>query len=879
MSLLKANNIQLSNNERVVFKNNDVLSKYEIENLLQSRTDMLQNTIEQKIKTYKSIYNIFLKEDDDVLDHLENVKNIEISNCNFSFSQLGQELESQQHHILNQIKNKIDKVEKLSLSNDILLSAYNLQLQDNTKIINDEIELIKEKTLPFVVQQGSNTWTPMGNYLKGTRHINQEFGNQISMSSNGQRIFVLSGAHNSIQLYQFNQSQHDWKLIHEHNDSHRYYHSIALSKDGQRYVLGDPYADDVKGHVKIYEFYERKKEWRQIGGTIMGLQYGSKMGYNVKMNFDGTHVCVSSIRYNEQDEEIGRVSIFQYNQTTNQWMQLGQHLESSKPYQYFGKSLTINHSGRCIAIGDPIDQENKGSVSVYEYNENINLWILKGEIPNGYSSMDSIGEKDTIAVNQDGSILIVSSIQQTLIYQYSEYFKSWSQIGKIEEGGKIVGINNVGNNIILGKEGFVFIYEYVHHEWKLIGEFQGEGLYGKCVAIDSTGNIIAISAPKNNEGIVLLYKKKQTNYLTMDSTHVLRDLVNHIIEEKEDSLSNVQFKFDHTIDTSNRLFGSYSESLEQHSNSVFYHYKTITQQNIMEYEHNVKLNVLSTHLDEFYRSVYQSNDSIEQQFMQENINHKEQFETLSSNIEKSTHIHTALENKFGHTIELLENSTQDNYGQIDLSLHKNKSTFSTELYMVHSKIIGMSFNEDTQDENYDNLYVNRFFSLGKHWRIAIHRHTLMFEYNDNPDTHASWRPIQPYFVKPFEIVEPKIVEEGTTLFEQSFQTYLGVKNDFGLDVAYKAGFLAEYNSAMTFFVMQYIIDNIDTKEIYIDTEDSKYEIKKISKQNSYNAYLHVDILIGKEETNRFEIIIDNQMYYLYYFHAIMVDTHHLINYH
>lgn len=878
MSLLKANKVQLLNNERIIFENNDVLSKYEIQTLLQTRTDLFKNTIDNNFNTLKSIYNKFLNEDEDTLDNLESIEHIEMSECNFSFTKLHQDLKLNQDYISTKMHDKIDKVNQLSLSNKIPLLSLSIELYDNIQIVNDKIELMKEHILPFVVEQNGNTWIPMGNYLKGKRHINQEFGNQISMSQNGQRIFVLSGAHNSIQLYQFDVTQQDWELIHEHNDSHRYYHSISLSKDGNRYVIGDPYADDVRGHVKVYEFYDRKNEWRQIGGTIMGLQYGSKMGYNVKMNFDGTHICISSIRYNNNDEEIGMVTQFKYNEITNQWIQLGQNLESTQPYQYFGKSLAIDDSGKCIAIGDPIDNENKGSVYVYEYNNQSNKWIIKGQIHRGENAMDSIGEKDTIAINKDGTILIISSIQKTQIYQYSDYFKSWNQIGNLEEGGKIVGINNLGNNIILGKDGFVFIYEYIHYEWKMTGEFQGDGLYGKCVAIDSTGNIIAISAPKNKEGIVLLYKKKQKNYLTMDSTHVLRDLVNHIIEEKELSYSDINFKFNQYVDKSNRLFKLNSESFQKHSDTIFNYYK-IVEENQINNESKTKLNNLSTNLDSLHISLSYLNDSIEQEFIKQNNNHHNQFKLISDNIDQFINNNNILNKTIDNNLQLLENTIQDNYDRIDNDIDEKKLFFSKELYIIYNNIIGTSIKEDNKDNNYNKLYVNKYFALGQYWRIAVYRHTLLFEYNDNPKINTSWKPIQPYFVKPFNILDPKIVEKGTLLFEQSFKIYLDVKKEFSLIVAYKAGFLAEYNCAMSFFVMQYIIDNINDKEIYIDTEDSKYEIKKITNQNNNNAYLYVDILIGKNETNKFEIIINDKMYSLYYFHAIMVDTPNLINYH
>ena len=149
-------------------------------------------------------------------------------------------------------------------------------------------------------------------------------------------------------------------------------------------------------------------------------------------------------------------------------------------------------------------------------------------IPLEQLGSDILGENDddvtgySVALNSDGTRMIVGSKESNYVKVYNFNGETWEQLGSnivgesvSDEDGKGLSINSNGTRIAVGAPSYtndggtttigqVKIYDYIGVEWvqvgaDIVGKDDGESL-GRSVSLSSDGTRIAISAPKANSG-------------------------------------------------------------------------------------------------------------------------------------------------------------------------------------------------------------------------------------------------------------------------------------------------------------------------------------------------------------------------------------------
>ena len=148
------------------------------------------------------------------------------------------------------------------------------------------------------------------------------------------------------------------------------------------------------------------------------------------MNGNGDRIAVSATGYGPLS---GQVKIYQWSGTS--WVQLGSDLLGVLTEEYFGQSISMNHSGDRIIIGASGDNANgsfSGSARVFEWNGT--NWVLLGAKINGeaaddYSggsvSMDSSGNRIAVGADlNDGNGAYAGHVR---IYQWDG--NNWVQLG------------------------------------------------------------------------------------------------------------------------------------------------------------------------------------------------------------------------------------------------------------------------------------------------------------------------------------------------------------------------------------------------------------------------------------------------------------------
>lgn len=319
-------------------------------------------------------------------------------------------------------------------------------------------------------------WTQIGDDIDGSSN-DIGFGRALSLSDNGNIVAI--GAPNSD--YNGNDSGHvsifqninnSWTQIGNdivgENGNDNFGYSISLSNDGSTIAIGG-IGNDINGfesgYVKIFKLINNT--WNQIGSDIYGEAFSNFSGWSVDLSGDGNIVAISAIFNSDNGNQSGHVRVFE--NINNSWTQIGNDIDGENSGDFFGSSISISDNGNIIAIGALYNDGNgfdSGHVRVFE-NIN-NIWTQIGNDIDGEYSGDNFGR--SVSISNNGDILVV--------------------------GAPI----NTENQI---DSGHARIYININSIWTKVGDDidgeYSEDFFGNSVSISGDGELVAISAPNNDQ--------------------------------------------------------------------------------------------------------------------------------------------------------------------------------------------------------------------------------------------------------------------------------------------------------------------------------------------------------------------------------------------
>ncbi|MEQ6124970.1 hypothetical protein AAON49_12245, partial [Pseudotenacibaculum sp. MALMAid0570] len=302
-----------------------------------------------------------------------------------------------------------------------------------------------------------------------------------------------------------------------------YGYSVAINANGTRFIAGAIYNDlgaDNAGNARVYELVNGI--WTQLGPSINGLAINDSSGYSVSISDDGTRVAIGSPFSNEVWDDMGRVRIYQYNATSNNWDQVGSDIIGEFSHDESGGAVSLNANGTRIAIGAKRnDGEANSSGHVRIYEESGGIWTQLGgdvdgeaaEDQSGYSvSLNDLGNYVAIgAPNNDGN---GSNSGHVRVYRHIPGADEWVQVGADINGqtandqfGFSVSINDDGTIVAIGavensEKGYIQVYEFSGGTWTQLGtDIEGETSgerFGFSVSINADGTYLVGGASKNS---------------------------------------------------------------------------------------------------------------------------------------------------------------------------------------------------------------------------------------------------------------------------------------------------------------------------------------------------------------------------------------------
>lgn len=191
---------------------------------------------------------------------------------------------------------------------------------------------------------------------------------------------------------------------------------LDLSGDGSVIATGRSYDD-----INIYQRKENN-ELIQLGQT---LDVGTKMDWNSKKQGLGRHSF--SFSFNGRIVAIGgfqrnghhSVKMFEYNEETDSWNQLGQDVKGEKnTNDFLGGCVSMSDDGHTVAVGTRSE-----SAKVYHLRNGI--WRLKGPLLQDIN--DHFGE--IVHLSGDGSILAICAKHFVKVFKFDVERQEWTKLG------------------------------------------------------------------------------------------------------------------------------------------------------------------------------------------------------------------------------------------------------------------------------------------------------------------------------------------------------------------------------------------------------------------------------------------------------------------
>lgn len=210
---------------------------------------------------------------------------------------------------------------------------------------------------------------------------------------------------------------------------------LSLSSDGSRVAMGLPFYSEISenmGLTFIFNWDQASFTWEQLGGAIGGEASGDQSGRSVSLSEDGSRVAIGApYSDNSSGLDSGYVRVYQLN--GDSWQQMGANIIGEGVEDYFGQSVSLSADGSRVAIGTPSD----GRVRIFAWN-NFGWYQLGANIDG-----DAIGDQSglSVSLSADGSRIAIGAPRNgdagtdsghVRVYQLNG--NTWEQVGADIDG-------------------------------------------------------------------------------------------------------------------------------------------------------------------------------------------------------------------------------------------------------------------------------------------------------------------------------------------------------------------------------------------------------------------------------------------------------------
>lgn len=324
--------------------------------------------------------------------------------------------------------------------------------------------------------------------------------------------------------------------------------TTALTPDGQYMIVGAPLHDvnsnSAQGQVYIYQ-NNGENQWTEVQNlTASDGTAGDRFGEALAVTPNYTLIVGAPEDDEGSSSNLGSAYIFTFNAGT--WSEQ-QKLEATDSFSFSGDergtAVALTADGNTAFVGAPGVERSGGTIPgvVYVFERSGNTWNQTDTLVGPTSNAASFGRG--LATSGDGSVLVigglyrpgtVGSILYGRAYVYEESGGNWtesqvltpSETAELDDFGADIALNNDGSIILIGashqsssaSSGKAYLFTETSGNWteqqRLISPAGSSfGHYGSAVAVDSSGDYLAIGAWLNTTGSVHRYERSSGTWM------------------------------------------------------------------------------------------------------------------------------------------------------------------------------------------------------------------------------------------------------------------------------------------------------------------------------------------------------------------------------
>ena len=138
---------------------------------------------------------------------------------------------------------------------------------------------------------------------------------------------------------------------------------LVISNDGQKVAMhtSNP-SGGSPGAVCVYSW--SGSAWTQQGDTIVGSNNSDSLS-SIAISGDGNRLALGSSGFDNDNSNIGQVTVYDWSISTNNWKQSGANILGEAANSDFG-SLSLSGDGRTIVISSTPSSGNFGQIQVFD---------------------------------------------------------------------------------------------------------------------------------------------------------------------------------------------------------------------------------------------------------------------------------------------------------------------------------------------------------------------------------------------------------------------------------------------------------------------------------------------------------------------------------
>ena len=262
----------------------------------------------------------------------------------------------------------------------------------------------------FVYNVTTTSWEPLGQDLLGDA-AGERFGGPIAVSADGEIVAIGAERHGQsrgrVRVFRFNKGSGRFDRLGQDLEGEylddNLGRALALSSDGMTLAAGGPQNDETgnnAGHVRVFQFNQNTGTWGQVGKDLDGLSAGDRFGIAVDLSAGG-------YRNDDNGDDAGHVRLFRYDNVSESWESLGQNLVGEESGDEFGRMVALSADGTVVGATSVQHRVNGskdvGYARVFHFNDETSVWEPFGQALTGKKEGDELGWD--LSLSADGSIL------------------------------------------------------------------------------------------------------------------------------------------------------------------------------------------------------------------------------------------------------------------------------------------------------------------------------------------------------------------------------------------------------------------------------------------------------------------------------------------